>query len=136
MQAANIEVTDGDPRRQRAADSFPRTAAGLIPVLLAGWSLACAPAPGVEGQAGTETDGTVRTGLDVLVRDGAGPLAGRRVGLITNHTGIDASGRSTIDILHDHPDLDLVALFSPEHAITGRAAPGEHVESGHDPRTG
>jgi uncharacterized protein YbbC (DUF1343 family) len=136
MRPENIKVTDGDPRRQRAAASIPRTLAVLLPAILAGGSLACAPAPRTGDQADVGPAGTVQTGLDVLVRDGAGPLAGRRVGLITNHTGIDATGRSNIDILHAHPDLELVALFSPEHAITGRAAPGEHVASGHDPRTG
>jgi uncharacterized protein YbbC (DUF1343 family) len=136
MRAENTKVTHGGPRRQRAADSILRTLAGLIPAILAGWSLACAPETRVQAQADAAPASTVRTGLDVLVRDGAGPLAGRRVGLITNHTGIDATGRSNIDILHAHPELELVALFSPEHAITGRAAPGEHVASGHDPRTG
>jgi uncharacterized protein YbbC (DUF1343 family) len=78
----------------------------------------------------------VLTGLDVLLRDGAAPLVGRRVGLITNHTGLDARGRSGIDALHAHAGVRLVALFSPEHGLTGRADAGERVVDGQDPRTG
>lgn len=62
----------------------------------------------------------VLTGIDVLVRDGFAALAGRRVGLITNHTGIDARGRSTATLLHEAENVTLVALFSPEHGIAGR----------------
>jgi uncharacterized protein YbbC (DUF1343 family) len=78
----------------------------------------------------------VLPGIDVLLRDDAAALAGRRVGLITNHTGIDRAGTSTIDRLHTHPAVQLVALFSPEHSITGRAEAGAHVDSSRDPRTG
>ncbi|HEX6940022.1 MAG TPA: DUF1343 domain-containing protein [Longimicrobiales bacterium] len=78
----------------------------------------------------------MRLGIDVLLAGGGGPLRGRRVGLITNHTGKNASGVSTIDLLHDHPDIELVALFSPEHGIRGAAEAGEYVESGRDARTG
>jgi len=62
----------------------------------------------------------VRTGIDVLERDGFAALAGRRVGLITNHTGIDARGRSTAALLKDAENVTLVALFSPEHGLAGR----------------
>lgn len=59
-----------------------------------------------------------------------------RVGLITNHTGRSSTGESTIDLLHGHPDVELVALFSPEHGIRGAAEAGERVASGRDERTG
>ncbi|MEO1998626.1 MAG: exo-beta-N-acetylmuramidase NamZ domain-containing protein [Planctomycetaceae bacterium] len=62
----------------------------------------------------------VLTGIDVLRRDGCRILKGRRVGLITNHTGVDRTGRSTIRILTDDKQCKLVALFSPEHGIAGR----------------
>jgi len=62
---------------------------------------------------------TVLSGIDVLARDGFSPLRGKRVGLITNHTGRSRSGASTIDLLHSAPDVKLVALFSPEHGIRG-----------------
>jgi uncharacterized protein YbbC (DUF1343 family) len=101
-------------------------------------ALACAPASPSMSLAQQR----VLPGIDVLLRDGPGPLAGKRVGLITNHTGISASPSregdtlSTIDLLHRHSQIDLVALFSPEHSITGRADAGERVESGRDTRTG
>jgi uncharacterized protein YbbC (DUF1343 family)/CubicO group peptidase (beta-lactamase class C family) len=61
----------------------------------------------------------VLTGIDVLERDGFKQLEGHRVGLITNHTGRDRAGRSTIDVLASAKNLKLVALFSPEHGLRG-----------------
>ena len=61
----------------------------------------------------------VLTGLDVLERDNFKQLEGRRIGLITNQTGRDARGRSTIDVLASAKNLKLVALFSPEHGLRG-----------------
>lgn len=61
----------------------------------------------------------VLNGIDVLARDGFKPLRGKKVGLITNHTGRSRDGKSTIDLLHSAPDVQLVALFSPEHGIRG-----------------
>jgi len=78
----------------------------------------------------------VRTGIDVLAASGFEILAGKRVGLITNHTGRDRKGKSTIDLLHDAPGAQLVALFGPEHGIRGEAEAGERVASGRDARTG
>lgn len=65
--------------------------------------------------------GAVLNGIDVLVREDFARLRGLRVGLITNHSGRDRDGRSTIDLLHAAKDLKLVALFSPEHGIRGTA---------------
>ena len=59
------------------------------------------------------------TGLDVLAANNFAELKGRRVGLITNHTGLSRSGATAIDLLHKAPDVKLVALFSPEHGIRG-----------------
>jgi uncharacterized protein YbbC (DUF1343 family) len=61
----------------------------------------------------------VLTGIDVLVRDGFKQLRGKRVGLVTNHTGRSRDGKATIDLLNAAPDVKLVALFSPEHGIRG-----------------
>jgi len=61
----------------------------------------------------------VLTGIDVLERDGFKQLEGRRIGLITNHTGRDSKGRSTIDALASAKNVKLVALFSPEHGLRG-----------------
>jgi uncharacterized protein YbbC (DUF1343 family)/CubicO group peptidase (beta-lactamase class C family) len=63
--------------------------------------------------------GPVLNGIDVLVRDGFKPLRGKRVGLITNHTGRARDGQATIDLLFKAPDVKLVALYSPEHGIRG-----------------
>jgi len=73
------------------------------------------------------------TGIDVLEARKFAPLAGKRVGLITNQTGIDRNGRSTIDLLAHAPGVKLVALFSPEHGIRGAA--DERVSSTTDPAT-
>jgi uncharacterized protein YbbC (DUF1343 family) len=59
------------------------------------------------------------TGIDVLEAQSFAPLVGKRVGLITNQTGIDRNRRSTIDLLAHAPGVKLVALFSPEHGIRG-----------------
>ena len=64
---------------------------------------------------------SVLTGIDVLERDGFKELGGRRIGLVTNQTGIDSNGRSTISVLNSAPNLKVVALFSPEHGISGQA---------------
>ncbi len=77
----------------------------------------------------------VRPGVDVLMTDSLHLVAGRRVGLVTNQTGVDAAGRSSIDRLHESPDVELVALFSPEHGIRG-TEDREVVEGGTDERTG
>jgi uncharacterized protein YbbC (DUF1343 family)/CubicO group peptidase (beta-lactamase class C family) len=76
----------------------------------------------------------VQTGLDVLVRERFARLKGRRVGLVTNHTGLDREGRPAIDLLHEAPGLKLVALFSPEHGIRG--AVDAKVSDSKDDRTG
>jgi uncharacterized protein YbbC (DUF1343 family) len=62
----------------------------------------------------------VLAGIDVLVRDGFVPIKGRRVAVITNHTGVDVAGRRTIDLLHEAEGVELVAIFSPEHGIAGK----------------
>ena len=67
--------------------------------------------------AGTSTK--VLTGIDVLERDNFKPLAGMRLGLVTNHTGRNREGRQTIDVLSKAPGVKLVALFAPEHGIRG-----------------
>jgi uncharacterized protein YbbC (DUF1343 family) len=74
------------------------------------------------------------TGIDVLEAQDFAPLKGKRVGLITNQTGIDRKRRSTIDLLAHAPGVKLVALFSPEHGIRGTL--DERVASTTDEATG
>ncbi len=75
----------------------------------------------------------VLSGIDVLRADGFAPLRGKRVGLVTNHTGRARDGATTIDLLFGAKDVKLVALFSPEHGIRGTL--DEKVSSGTDEKT-
>lgn len=85
----------------------------------------------------TGTAQTVLTGTDVLEANGFAQLQGKRIGLVTNPTGVDRYLNSTIDVLHSAPGVELVALFGPEHGVRGNAHAGEHVEGqAVDPRTG
>jgi uncharacterized protein YbbC (DUF1343 family) len=88
-------------------------------------------APRNEGSA---TSVKVLTGIDVLERDNFKPLAGLRIGLVTNHTGRNREGRQTIDVLNKAPGVKLVALFSPEHGIRGLA--DEKISDSKDEATG
>jgi uncharacterized protein YbbC (DUF1343 family) len=78
--------------------------------------------------------GRVQPGLDVLEAQKFAPLKGKRIGLITNHTGVDFNGKSSIELLAHAPGVELVALFSPEHGIAGHS--DDHVASSKDPSTG
>ena len=61
----------------------------------------------------------IKTGIEVLKSQNFRCLEGKRVGLITNPTGVDNELRSTIDILHEAPNVNLVALYGPEHGVRG-----------------
>jgi uncharacterized protein YbbC (DUF1343 family) len=78
----------------------------------------------------------VKPGLEVLLSDSAHVLQGKRVGLITNHTGLDRDGRRNIDLLFRAPGIKLVALFGPEHGIGGIVRGGDKIASGADSATG
>jgi uncharacterized protein YbbC (DUF1343 family) len=92
------------------------------PALLVAAALACAAAP------------VVRPGIEVFVEHPPALVRGKRVGLITNQSGINRQRRSTIDLLGGVPDLTLVALYSPEHGIRGVAE--TRVASTVDEKTG
>jgi len=79
-------------------------------------------------------EGKTLTGVDVLVRDGFRPLQGRRVGLITNQTGVDNTGVSTVELLQRAEGVQLCALFSPEHGLQGTL--DAKVDDMRDPATG
>jgi uncharacterized protein YbbC (DUF1343 family)/CubicO group peptidase (beta-lactamase class C family) len=76
----------------------------------------------------------VISGIDVLRAEGFAVLKGRKVGLVTNHTGRARDGATTIDLIHAAKDVQLVALFSPEHGIRGIL--DEKVPSSRDEKTG
>ncbi len=93
------------------------------------------PFPALPGNGTTdELPRTVLTGIDVLERQGFSALSGKKVGLITNHTGIDSRGRSTIDLLQGASDVKLAAVFSPEHGLFGKE--DHKIPHGTDPVTG
>lgn len=79
--------------------------------------------------------GDVLNGIDVLKRDDFAPLRGMKVGLVTNHTGKDRERTATIDLFDKADDVELVALFSPEHGIRGDLD-REGIEDGKDAKTG
>jgi uncharacterized protein YbbC (DUF1343 family) len=76
----------------------------------------------------------VQTGLDALEAQKFSPLRGKHIGIVTNHTGVDAQGRSTIDLLSHAPGVSVVALFSPEHGLAGNH--DEKIASSKDASTG
>lgn len=80
--------------------------------------------------------GQVKTGIEVLRSQKFQLLAGKRVGLITNPTGVDSNMKSTIDILFEAPNVKLVALFGPEHGVRGDTYAGDKVDNATDPKTG
>lgn len=92
--------------------------------------------PGAHGRRPVPQVARVLPGVDVLFADSAHLVAGRRVGLITNQSGIDRHGVSTIDRFALSSAARLVALFAPEHGIRGVARPGEAVADTVDPATG
>jgi len=119
----------------------------VLAALLALAGLACSPSPPDGRPDDRGQQARIRPGVEVLLSDSVHLVEGRRVGLITNHTGIfpgavgqeaEAPGtpRTTIDALFEAPDVDLVALFSPEHGIRGLEQAGARVDSGVDERTG
>lgn len=78
----------------------------------------------------------IKTGIEVLKEQGFKCLEGKRVGLITNPTGVDNQLRSTIDILHEAPNVNLVALYGPEHGVRGDQHAGDKVSDARDTATG
>lgn len=78
----------------------------------------------------------IKTGIEILKEQGFDCLEGKRVGLITNPTGVDNRMKSTIDILHEAGNVNLVALYGPEHGVRGEMHAGDKVADINDPATG
>ena len=78
----------------------------------------------------------VKPGVEVLRDGGFKQLQGKRVGLITNPSGVDNNLKSTIDILHEAPGVQLTALYSPEHGVRGDVHAGDKVDFYVDQATG
>lgn len=75
-----------------------------------------------------KTKAKVKTGIEVLRERNFDILKGKRVGLVTNPTGVDSKLKSTIDILYESPEVNLVALYGPEHGVRGNYSAGEYVD--------
>jgi len=86
------------------------------------------------GHGQSDSPHQVRSGLEVLASSRYAPLAGKNIGIITNHSGIDAARRSTVKKLLQAPGVRLRAIFSPEHGLFGNR--DAKVASGRDPATG
>ncbi|MFV2110952.1 exo-beta-N-acetylmuramidase NamZ domain-containing protein [Micromonospora sp. LOL_025] len=94
-----------------------------------------ATAPGAAGHAAPGIR-RVETGLDVLVRSDFAELAGQRVGVISNPTGVDSAYRHLVDLMHASGTVRLAAAFGPEHGFRGSAQAGGSEGTGIDARTG
>ena len=80
--------------------------------------------------------GAVLPGIEVLLSDSVHLVRGRRVALLTNHTGVDRCGRRTVDLLAATPGVNVVVLFAPEHGLSGTAEGGAVIRSGRDSASG
>ena len=122
----------------RGIRAAPAPAAVLAPVPVAALTPVPDAMPGSRPPADVlitaSARAIVQNGIDVLESTGFAPLAGLRVGLITNQTGLDANGRRTADVLASAPGMRLVRLFSPEHGLSGTL--DEKVGSSTDAATG
>ncbi len=78
----------------------------------------------------------VATGIDVLLRNDFELLKGKRVGVITNHTGMTKGGIHIVDAIQEAEDVELAAIFGPEHGVRGIEPDGEAVEGSIDPASG
>ncbi len=83
-----------------------------------------------------QTGPAVTPGIDVLLTSRRDLVDGKRIGLVTNPTGILADGRQNIDALHADPEIELAALFGPEHGVRGHYYAGDKVSAETDPATG
>ncbi|MGW4445580.1 exo-beta-N-acetylmuramidase NamZ family protein [Streptomyces sp. NPDC004682] len=111
-------------RRSLLTTTATATVAGVVPV----------PAS-TAGDAGGGAGG-LRTGFERLVAGGYAPLAGRKVGIVTNPTGVTRDVRHIVDVMHADPRVRLTAVFGPEHGFRGTAQAGGSEGRYDDPATG
>ncbi|MBW8704550.1 hypothetical protein MBT84_33620 [Streptomyces sp. MBT84] len=105
--------------------------------LLAATAAAVAlPAPAASAATATEGGRHTRTGFERLEADGYALLDGRRVGVVTNPTGVTRDVRHIVDVMHADPRVNLVAVFGPEHGFRGTAQAGGSEGRYDDPATG
>jgi uncharacterized protein YbbC (DUF1343 family) len=85
--------------------------------------------PQSQPQSQPQPKPSIKTGIDVLIDSDFSILKGKRVGLITNPTGITNGLKSTADVFADRKDFQLVALFGPEHGVRGAVPSGQSIDS-------
>ncbi len=127
-------VEDTPIEKWKAAEAeFSATVAAQVPRFVR--TTGSLPAVGGNTQTAGPRSGLVLNGIDILERDRFKQLEGLKIGLVTNHTGRNLVGKQTIDILKEAPNVNLVALFSPEHGIRGELDT-EKIDDSKDEKTG
>ena len=122
------------PRNQPFGENDMRQRLSALTVLVAILALSASPA-GTALSAPFVT-APFKLGDEVLFSRYHHVIEGKRVGLITNQTGVNSKGQSTIDALANDPATHLVALYAPEHGLDGKAAAGDYVSSYTHPTLG
>lgn len=126
--------------RHFSPSALPLLLSCLLPLLAVS---GCSAQPGDRSEERLEPQDSLHAtaepvipGLEVLLRDSIHLVRGRRVGFLTNQTAVTRDGRSGIDLLFEAPEVNLVALYGPEHGLRGGVEGGVRIESERDPQTG
>ncbi|WP_202080628.1 exo-beta-N-acetylmuramidase NamZ domain-containing protein [Caldalkalibacillus salinus] len=90
----------------------------------------------VQTQSGNKDEASLSLGVERLLTEETDLVSGKKVGLITNPTGVTQELESIVDLLYHHPDVDLTAMYAPEHGVRGDKQAGEYVEYYIDEYTG
>lgn len=123
------------PKRFSTILHFNAATLAIIIAIATSCNASAANSPASEvSDAGAGT--IVKPGIEVLRDMDFAPLRGKRVGLVTNPSGVDRDMRSTIDILYGAPEVNLVALYGPEHGVRGDVYAGDKVSDTRDAATG
>jgi uncharacterized protein YbbC (DUF1343 family) len=120
------------PRFRRPLHAALRSLMAVVLLLSCGLAPAAMAAP----RAGCDCAAAPTLGIEVLLEQRLDLLRGKRVGLVTNATGVDSRLRSDVDRFAAHADFELVALFGPEHGVRGDVQAGDKVASSRDAATG
>ncbi len=137
--ASAIEDTPREKYEEAEAE-YNAAVAAQLPRFKANVEAARSTGPRASSLAPSPASGTlavqsVLNGIDILERDNFKPLENLKIGLVTNHTGRNLAGKSTIDILHEAKNVNLVAIFAPEHGIRGELDT-EKIDDTKDEKTG
>jgi uncharacterized protein YbbC (DUF1343 family) len=128
------EPKEGEDAMSKVRSTTGGWAGFLAAALVLIWAAACGEKP--SPAAGAVPRLAVKPGLEVFLEEQAGLVRGKRVGLITNPTGVDRDLRPDIESLRRRTDFRLVALYGPEHGVRGDAQAGEYVPFTTDPGSG